>query len=387
MPFFLPVLALAAFTSALSLRALDPILPQIANALAITIQTAALASSAAAIANALSQPALGIFSDVLGKTRVMSVCLLLIAVGNFATALAPSFELLLAGRVLCGIGFGGIMPVAMSLVGDMVPIPQRQIAMSRVTAGAMSGFLLGASLSGIISEFVGWRAVFLVGGCAVILAAAAYAWSFRNMEPPPPRKVDVDFILRTYGAILRHPHTRICFTTVFFEGMCFHGLFPFVSTLLADAGQTRPAVAGFVLAGFPVGVLIYTASISRMLPILQEKWLMLLGGIVGGSQLLALAFSPPWELYFLCMIVMGFGFFMLHGCMHSFVSEIAPQARGAAVSLHAVCVFTGGSIGPIFYGYGFEYFGKATVLTIAATIAVVAGAICSRLLRHKKAEA
>ena len=120
MQFLLPPLAMATFTSALSGRALDPVLPKVAADLLVTVPTAALAASAFAFTYASVQPVLGFFGDHFGKPRVIAACLFLASVGNLIGAFSGSFEALLFGRIICGIGGGGIMPVALSLVGDVL---------------------------------------------------------------------------------------------------------------------------------------------------------------------------------------------------------------------------------------------------------------------------
>ena len=53
-------------------------------------------------------------------------------------AFTDSFELLLATRVICGLGAGGVLPVALGLTGDLFPVDKRRVAMSRIMAGALT---------------------------------------------------------------------------------------------------------------------------------------------------------------------------------------------------------------------------------------------------------
>src|SRR5207302_8562795 len=107
---------------------------------------------------------------------------------NIPGAMPPSSPLLLASRILAGIGSGGVFPVALSLTSDLVGPEKRQIAISRTLAGAMTGNLLGASAAGLIGDFLGWRGVLAVLGVLVVLASIAVAAGFRRAAPtrPPP---------------------------------------------------------------------------------------------------------------------------------------------------------------------------------------------------------
>src|SRR5262245_28240836 len=103
----------------------------IAADLAVDVKTAALLSTAFAFPYALVQPVLGVTGDFLGKTRVMNVCVLIVALAALACAVATSFPFLVAMRIVAGLVAGGVFPIAMALLGDLVPINQRQVAIAR----------------------------------------------------------------------------------------------------------------------------------------------------------------------------------------------------------------------------------------------------------------
>src|SRR4026207_2268554 len=106
----------------------------IAESLGIDIATAALLSSAYTFPYALVQPALGVTGDFFGKTRLMNLCLLVVAISALVCAVAACFALVGRRRVTAGLVAGGVFPVAMALVGDLVPVNQRQVAIGRLLA-------------------------------------------------------------------------------------------------------------------------------------------------------------------------------------------------------------------------------------------------------------
>src|SRR6266404_8028464 len=188
MPPALNIIALATFSAALSARALDPVLPHVAEDFSVSIATAASFAAVFAFTFAIIQPVLGAMADMFGKARLMIVCLVLLGLANILGAMATSFPLLFASRILAGIGSGGVFPVALGLTSDLVGPEKRQIAIGRTLAGSMSGNLLGASASGLIGDFLGWRGVLAVLGALVIVAAVAVAAGFRGADlKHPPR--------------------------------------------------------------------------------------------------------------------------------------------------------------------------------------------------------
>src|SRR4029077_19509713 len=75
---------------------------------------------------------------------------------------------------------------------------------------------------------------------------------------------------------------------------------------------------------------------------------------------------------------MGWGFYMLHGSVQVFSSELSVEARATALSLHSFFFFMGQTLGPIAYGFGIQHAGKVPTLLTAAAIMVALGIVCAR---------
>ena len=138
LPPALNIITLATFAASLSARALDPVLPHVADDFGVSIATAAGFSAVFAFTFAIIQPVLGAAADLFGKARLMIICLVLLGLANILGALTTSFPLLFATRILAGIGSGGVFPVALGLTSDLVGPDRRQIAIGRTLAGSMS---------------------------------------------------------------------------------------------------------------------------------------------------------------------------------------------------------------------------------------------------------
>jgi predicted MFS family arabinose efflux permease len=111
LPPALNIITLATFAASLSQRALDPVLPHVADDLSTSIATAASLSAASAFTFAAVQPLIGAAADLFGKARLMILCLVVLGIANILGAVAASFPLLFATRVLAGAGAGGVFPV------------------------------------------------------------------------------------------------------------------------------------------------------------------------------------------------------------------------------------------------------------------------------------
>jgi predicted MFS family arabinose efflux permease len=382
MPPAINIIAIANFAASLSARALDPVLPHVADEFSISISTAASFAAVFAFTFAVIQPVLGAAADMLGKVRLMIACLVILGFANMLGAVAGSFPLLFATRILAGIGSGGVFPVALSLTSDLVGPEKRQVAIGRTLAGSMTGNLLGASFSGVVGDFLGWRGVLAILGLLVVAASVAVAAGFRGKAITHPPKTNLRMLRHGYRTIFTNPNA-LCYAAVFIEGCCVLGLFPYLASFLFDLGEKSLSIAGIVIAGFAVGGLFYTLTVSSFLPRLGVNGMMITGAALVGLQLAAIAFGPGWKIQVTCLLLMGWGFYMIHGCLQVFASELSVEARGTAMSLHSFFFFMGQTVGPIAYGFGIQHAGKTTTLLTAAAIITTLGFACARLLRQR----
>jgi predicted MFS family arabinose efflux permease len=124
-------------------------------------------------------------------------------------------------------------------------------------------------------------------------------------------------LIPNYRAIFSNPMAKYCFGAVFIEAVFLFGVFPYMAGLLRTDGVERSSVAGVVIAGFGVGGVIYTFMVAWLLANIGERKLMAAGGMTMGFCLLVIALRMPWPVEFANFIVMGFGFYLLHGCIQA----------------------------------------------------------------------
>jgi predicted MFS family arabinose efflux permease len=354
----------------------------IAADLAIDVKTAALLSTAFAFPYALIQPVLGVTGDFFGKTRLMNVCVLVMASASVVCAIASSFSLLVAMRIVAGLVAGGVFPVAMALLGDLVPIHQRQIAIARLLGIALTANVLGASIAGVIGDLFGWRGVFAILGTFSLAVAVLAFWAFRNMTLPKPPPFNRAAVIANFRGIFADPRAKVCFGAVFLEAIFIHGLFPYVGLLLREIGETRASIAGFLIACFAIGGIGYSVTVPYLVRAVPERRLMMIGGTLAGGSLALVALHSSWQAQIAIYCVFGLGFYLLHSCIQVHVTDLSHTARGAAASLHSSSFYLGQAIGPVVYGFGFAHGGPEPAILFGALVVLGVGLVCSRLLRH-----
>ncbi|MGZ5903100.1 MAG: MFS transporter, partial [Reyranella sp.] len=257
----------------------------------------------------------GLLFDHFGPRRTVVGMLILATTGGIVFTLAPTWPILLTGRVLMGAGFG------VMLIGSMVVIsrwfaPDR---FSTLAAMVMSIGLLGnlAATTPLAwaSQAIGWRAVF---GAAVVftaLATIAVALVVRDAPPghpflartpEPPR-----LMLQGLMEVLRNPHLRPILALNFCVYACtftVQGLWggPF----LREVHGLSPIEAGNVLLAaviaYQVGMLAF-GPLDRLLD--TRKWIAIGGSLVIISILATLALVSHPPIWVPIGAILGIGFF------------------------------------------------------------------------------
>lgn len=113
------------------------------------------------IASTISAPAYGRLADMFGRRQMMIVALATFMAASVLCAAAPSFWMLLAARVLQGLGGGGLMTLSQALLGEHVPQRERGSYQGYLSANIVAGTTIGPVLGGFLTQAWGWRAVFL----------------------------------------------------------------------------------------------------------------------------------------------------------------------------------------------------------------------------------
>ncbi|MFV0295384.1 MAG: MFS transporter [Hyphomicrobiaceae bacterium] len=372
MPLLL-LLALAAFSSSLSVRILDPIVPELARDLGTQVTTVALLASAFAFPCALGQPILGPLGDAFGKARMIKVCLALLTVGGIAATLAPNIEFLFAARILSGFASGGIIPMCFATVGDRFEIQDRQVALSRILSAILTGQLSGAIGAGLIASETSWRVVILLTAVTSLIALGL-AW--RGLRPQGGAKragFTFETMLANYGRVFANPGAVVCYGAVFIEGMAIFGILPYLAAMLEENHTGSIREAGFIISGMAAGGILYTFAVKLLLRRITYLTMIRLGGLVTATGFGVLAAFLTWPPKAAAFVLIGFGFYMIHNSIQTQVTELAPEARGAAMGLHAFSYFLGQAMGPVLYGFGLKNAGQVETIGVAAIVMLLLG--------------
>jgi predicted MFS family arabinose efflux permease len=153
---------LTLFLIGTDLFVISPLLPRIAHAMAIPSSQLGWMVTVFALAYVIGGPRLGALADRVGRRVVLAVALAVFAAANALTALAPSYDMLLAARALAGFAASGVTPSVYGMIGTGAPSAKRATWLSIVTSGLLLALATGAPAGSLIAGLTGWRGVFLI---------------------------------------------------------------------------------------------------------------------------------------------------------------------------------------------------------------------------------
>lgn len=165
------VAALAIMSSALDRGASNVILPNIAEEFVSDIPTAQWINTTYLLMVAALLLPMGRLTDILGSKKVIVSGLIVFLFGGIASALSPSIEILLSGRVLQGIGGAMVQGTAFIIAISAFGERQRGKAVGLVLIFVGLGNVAGPTVGGLVTTYAGWRSVFIV--TSLVSAAGA----------------------------------------------------------------------------------------------------------------------------------------------------------------------------------------------------------------------
>jgi MFS family permease len=166
-----PSIMLPMFMSSLDQTIVATALPAIAAELG-DVERVAWIVVAYLVAGTIAAPVYGRLGDALGRRRMLMVALAVSMAGSLLAILAQSVLAIVGARIVQGLGGGGLMTMAQSLIGERIPPRERGRYQGYLAATFVTSSTVGPVVGGWLTQHVGWKAVFAVTVAAGVLALA-----------------------------------------------------------------------------------------------------------------------------------------------------------------------------------------------------------------------
>ncbi|GLW01809.1 chloramphenicol efflux pump [Streptomyces lavendulae subsp. lavendulae] len=259
MPVAVYILGLSVFALGTSEFMLSGLLPPIAEDMGVTIPQAGLLISAFAIGMVVGAPLLAVATLRLPRRTTLVSLISLFGLGQVAGALAPTYGLLFASRVVSALACAGFWAVGAAVAIAMVDRNQRARAMAVMIGGLSIANVLGVPAGAFLGEQFGWRAAFWSVGAASAIALAGILALIPKI-PLPAEKPRLGRELRIY-------RDRQVWLSIGITALAAGGVFcafSYLSPLLTDVAGLDAAWVPWILGLFGVGALVGTTIGGRI---------------------------------------------------------------------------------------------------------------------------
>jgi len=251
----------------------------------------------------------------------------------------------------------------------------------------------GQLAGGLLTDALGWRWAFafltlLFGVVGLLL------WGdWRRQQAAPavpalaaaaPQGARPGFVKQAL-LIVTGPWSRVVLLMALVEGAVGFGVLAIWASHLHRSLGLSLSLAGAIVALFGLGGVMYMAVGRHMIHRFGQQKLVLLGGILVGLCALVLAFTPHWLPAVPASLLAGFGFFMFHNTMQANATQMAPHARGTAVSLFASSLFLGQSVGVVVAASLIAQIGTGAVVALGGAVMAAEGVFFAWALRRRDA--
>ncbi|WP_252107979.1 MULTISPECIES: MFS transporter [unclassified Halomonas] len=251
-------LALGGFGIGTSEFVIMGLMNRVAGDLAVTVPQVGYAISSYALGVVVGAPIISALAARMPRRLLLILLMLVFAVGNIASAMAPEFWSFVALRFLAGLPHGAYFGVAALVAAGAVPVDQRARAVSRVMMGLTVAILLGAPLGTWAGNQFGWQVAFTgVGVIAVVTALL-----IRLFVPVQPVDLTASPVKELSALLKQRVLVTIAIACIGCGGM--FSIFSYVMpTLTRQAGMSE-ALGPLVLVIFGIGSIIGNLVGGRM---------------------------------------------------------------------------------------------------------------------------
>ena len=345
------ILAAATFLIFFQAYMVAPLIPALARVFQVTDRTIGLAIPAYMIPYGISVLFYGLLSDWIGRRRIMLASLFAFAALTGLTALSQSASQLMFWRVLTGLGAGGVVPLALALIGSLYPYEQRGRPFGWLF-GAMAGGMAFGSTFGVMAEpLLGWRSLFLsvsLAAFAVLLILKPYAGLLGGA--PPTRTVTLRAVLTGYRSVLLSQRGGRTYSYVFLNAIFHSAVFTWLGLYFVQRHGLSEVGIGLALLGYGIPGFLFGPAIGRAADRCGRRWLIPAGLSV--AALSAVALVPRQEVWVAALAVtaLSLGYDMTQPLFAGIVSSLDPARSGQAMGLNVFALFTGFGVGSLLFG-------------------------------------
>ena len=345
----LPAICAAAFVVFAQTFMVAPLIPHLSQVFASPINWVALAIPAYIVPQGLMTLLAGPLSDRIGRREVIYASLLLFVVITAATATADRVDAFIAWRIAAGIAAAGVVPICLSLIGDVIPFERRGRAVGWMFGSIAGGTAAGAALGALLEPVIGWHGLFLAVAAlsALVILLAQLTGAFPRI-PLPAVPATWRVVLHGYATLLSQARARRTYGYVLLNAILQSGVFTWLGVYLHQRFGLGETGIGLALLGYGIPGLLFGPIIGKLADRYGRAWIIPGGVALTGVCALLLALPLGLVVAQAAIILLSLGFDLTHPQLAAVATDLHGP-RGQAVALMAFSLFVGFGLGSLLF--------------------------------------
>jgi predicted MFS family arabinose efflux permease len=361
------LLALGAFAVGTSGYIVSGVLPAVSHELHVSVATAGQLGTAFAIAYAIASPLLAAFTGRWERRKLLVVALVVSTVGNALAVIAPTYELLLATRVVAALGAAVYTPAATAVATVLNPPERRGQAVAMVFGGLTFALIIGVPVGNLLSAPLGYHGVFALVALVSLLGAVVVRLGVPRVEAPPAAG------LRERFTVLRDSRVRRMLVVSVLGVVSAMTAFTYVAPFLSAAAGAHGSTVSLLLLGYGVGATVGNSLGGRATDrfgSMRPLFLSLGAAIALLATLPFTATTVPTAA--VVMFVWGMFTWSFNPPAQNFLLGLAPSNAALVLSLNASAIYLGVGLSGVLGGVVINAVGILALPPVAAVVAVAA---------------
>ena len=343
------------------------LLSPIARSLGVTEGHAGLAVMLPGLVAAISAPLIMLFAKRMDRRRLLLLLSATVILANGIAVMADSFNVLLIGRIILGVGVGGFWSFAIPSGRRLVPEEQGARAISLITAGVAVGTVAGVPAGAFIGDLFGWRMAFTLNA---VMALVIFILQWIALPSLPAQQ---SIGLRAMLGVTKVPGIRYALIIgVFMAGGHFAAYTYLEPWLRFDLHLSASSIS-LLLMGYGIAGLIGTLASEFTVREFGVKRAFMLNMLLLSLSVLVLStFHLPLALASALVILWGLAFGALPVCLNIWTYQASPALFETGSAL-LVCVFqTSLALGALFGGVLADNAGVSSAFLLGGVLTLLA---------------
>ncbi|MGE4291185.1 MAG: MFS transporter [Desulfovibrio sp.] len=372
-------LATTLFATACAIATLyvpQPLLPVFALEFGLSKAAASLAVTMTLLPLAFAPVLYGLLLESLPAAKLARWAVLVVGLGHVAVFFSPSWNVLLAARLVQGLAIPAALTSVMTLLASKCAPERMRRVMSWYISTTIVGGFSGRFFSGILAEAWGWRVPFAVLG-VLVFAAFFLLGRVQGGDAPGFERARVAHV----RAALAKPSFLRAYSMIFCCFFAFQATLNYLPFRLAElAGGVSPGRAGTMYLSYLVGVAT-SLTAPRIVSFLGGEGRAFLLGLAFFSVSVAACLTPNTLLVFVALIPFCAGFFLIQTVGPAFVNARSTEHKGVVNGLYIAFYYAGGALGSFVPGFIYHSFGWNVFIYCLLGVLGVAVLLASGLCR------